>query len=342
MKENVYIISNDKFFYKNNGFISTSNKNIFTILNSLRSKYNINLIARKNNHVDNYFNKIKNVKFLSFKEILELRKVYNKKNFLIVSLTPFNFFIFTIISFLKKKNKKSFLFLRSDGFKEYKIKYFIFGYYFYFFLYLFIKKKVKILTVSKFFIKINKYKIVLPSELNKNWFKKRKIKKNRLKKIKILYLGRFKKEKGFFNIIDIFKKIKIKSIQLTLAGGTLNKLDKNKKLKYLKSINSENKLIKLFDEHDIFLLPSYTEGYPQVILESLARLKPVIIFEEISHLLESFEYGVFVSKRNIDDLTSTIDYIVANYKKIQRQILLNKHITSQSYAKDLRSLFWKI
>ena len=47
-----------------------------------------------------------------------------------------------------------------------------------------------------------------------------------------------------------------------------------------------NLLWKYMIDHNIFILPSYTEGHPQVLDESLSRLRPVIIFPEISHVKE--------------------------------------------------------
>ena len=58
-----------------------------------------------------------------------------------------------------------------------------------------------------------------------------------------------------------------------------------KNLNYVGKISNIKKIIKLYDQHDIFILPSFTEGYPKVILESLIRGKPVIIFER-SNMLE--------------------------------------------------------
>ena len=44
-------------------------------------------------------------------------------------------------------------------------------------------------------------------------------------------------------------------------------------MKNIEFINelSNQKIINLYDNHNIFILPSYTEGSPKVILESLAR-----------------------------------------------------------------------
>ena len=48
--------------------------------------------------------------------------------------------------------------------------------------------------------------------------------------------------------------------------------------------NNKQRLIKFYDDHNIFILPSFTEGHPQVLDEALARLRPVIVFDEIKHV----------------------------------------------------------
>ena len=56
----------------------------------------------------------------------------------------------------------------------------------------------------------------------------------------------------------------------------------------LGQVTDDNSLIKHYDKCDILILPSYIEAYPQVILESLSRLKPIIIFNEIKYLKKTF------------------------------------------------------
>ena len=50
---------------------------------------------------------------------------------------------------LRNFDLKGFVYLRSDGFLEYKIKYGIVGYYLYFIMFYLIKKKLKIISCSK-------------------------------------------------------------------------------------------------------------------------------------------------------------------------------------------------
>ena len=57
------------------------------------------------------------------------------------------------------------------------------------------------------------------------------------------------------------------------------------------------KLINLYDQHSIFILPSYAEGHPMVVLEALSK-RPIIIFKEIKHVIGDFK-GIFIADRNI-------------------------------------------
>ena len=70
-----------------------------------------------------------------------------------------------------------------------------------------------------------------------------------------------------------------------------------------------------YDDHEIFVLPSFTEGHPMVLLEALARRRPVIIFEEIEHVIGD-KKGIFVAKRNFLNFFGTLNHIKKNYKKI--------------------------
>ena len=63
--------------------------------------------------------------------------------------------------------------------------------------------------------------------------------------------------------------------------------------------------------------PHILRGFPKVILESLFRLKPVIIFKEIKHVMKGRK-GIFVCDRNEISLKNKIKYINKNYQKIQK------------------------
>ena len=105
-------------------------------------------------------------------------------------------------------------------------------------------------------------------------------------------------------------------------------------MNFYEVINKKDEMIKIYDQCNIFLLPSYIEGFPKVINESLARQRPVIIFDEINYVVNGRE-GIFQCKRNFDELFKLSNYIINNYKIIQNKMLTNKNYTKINFQKDL-------
>ena len=149
-------------------------------------------------------------------------------------------------------------------------------------------------------------------------------------------MGRFKKDKGALYLAKIFKEY-LKNYKLTIVGTEKKLIKKNfynRNIKYIGSISNVKKLINIYDEARIFILPSYIEGFPKVISESLARLKPIIIFEDIKYVVNGRK-GIFVCKRNELSLKKNINYILNNYKSIQKEIKSNYFYTKDNFNKKL-------
>ena len=84
-------------------------------------------------------------------------------------------------------------------------------------------------------------------------------------------------------------------------------------------------------------MPSYTEGQPYVVDESLARRRPVLIFEDIAEIIRGRK-GIFVSKRNIESFTETTKFIIKNYVKIQSDIEKNKFPLEKDMFKQIANI----
>ena len=95
-----------------------------------------------------------------------------------------------------------------------------------------------------------------------------------------------------------------------------------------------------YDNHNILILPSYTEGQPYVVDESLARKRPVLIFEDIKHIIKGRK-GIFVSKRNITSLSKNINYIMKNYYEIQEEIEKNNFLLEGDMFKQISKIINK-
>ena len=99
-------------------------------------------------------------------------------------------------------------------------------------------------------------------------------------------------------------------------------------------VSDKKELIKIYDNCNIFLLPSYIEGFPKVINECLSRQRPVIIFDEIEYVINGRQ-GIFKCKRDIHELFQLSNYILKNYEKIQTKMLSNKKYTKIDFQKQL-------
>ena len=131
-------------------------------------------------------------------------------------------------------------------------------------------------------------------------------------------------------------------INLTIVGASEedNKIAKQKNINIINIIKDKTKLINLYDENNIMILPSYTEGYPMVILEALSRLRPVIVFKEIEHVVENRK-GIFVSNRDQKSLLDKINFIIDNYHSIQENMKFNKLPDNESFTQQLKAIISK-
>ena len=74
-----------------------------------------------------------------------------------------------------------------------------------------------------------------------------------------------------------------------------------------------------------------------VLLEALARMRPVIIFDEIKHVIGN-KKGIFVSERNVDSLSKVIEYIKNNRNKIYEEMKQNKLPTKENFLIEFNNL----
>lgn len=102
----------------------------------------------------------------------------------------------------------------------------------------------------------------------------------------VLFLSRIHKKKGLFNLVDAWSEMRPKGWRLKIAGpdegGHLFEVLKHIKsagleddIDYLGEVDGFQKGL-LYQESDIFVLPTYSENFGLVILEALSHGVPVI------------------------------------------------------------------
>lgn len=334
MKKSFYLIVNEKIYEKKNNFFC-ENIDIQTIVNYLSVKYNLTILSRYSKISKPFIlNKSCHVISFRFNNLIRIVQLiidsfFEKKKFLIISITPFNFFYFFLFLLFKSK---FFLFLRSSGHEEYKFILGSFYIWIYELMFRFVTKfSVVISCHSRLYKK--KHFILNPSELTTKWILNRKKNIFKKEKINILYVGRLKIEKGIYSLLELFPKLS-NNIHLTIVGsGDLIKVI-HPRIKILNFINNESNLIKIYDKNNILILPSYTESYSKVIDESLSRMRPVILFDDIKYIIGN-RLGIFTIKRDYQELQRKIIFISNNNSAIHKKIIKNKLPTRRQFLNDL-------
>ena len=317
--QNLIIISNEKFSIKENSYFC-NNKDLKVLPEKLAKFFKIQLIARRSGN-SRFFQLNTDLLevniFTNLSSFLtSIKKTFGKSDgkYLIISLSPYTFCAAILLLIF---GKRKYIYLRSDGFEEYRSILGVIGPFLYGIIFYIGSLKSSLIALSKKILRGKEGSIVTPSNLSNAWLHNRK--KIKPKIANLLYLGRIRKEKGIFSLINLISDHK--ELKLQIVGD-----DEERQLniphEHIKTYPiecDEQKLIKIYDDCNIFILPSYTEGYGMVVTESLMRLRPVIIFREISHVAHG-KKGVFVCDRDTISLKNSIHYIIENYENIQKDI----------------------
>ena len=302
----------------------------------LNTNFDIHILARNSSKARSHKINIEKITLSKtlFGFIYSILKSFKEKDtkYLIISISPFTFFASIFLTIFRKK---SMTYLRSDGYEEYKNILGFVGPIIYHLMFSVVSKTSHLIGCNKEVLRGKVGKIVYPSQLTDKWFSNTSTAE--LNKIKLLYIGRIRVEKGIYSLLKIIQDLK-KDISLSIVGMEkgVNKTIKQRNVNILEIETSEEKLIELYDTHNIFILPSFTEGHPMALLESLARSRPVIIFEEISHVVGS-KKGIFIAKRNSESLLEKIEYIWSNYSKIQEDMKNNNLPLKKDFLKEFQN-----
>ena len=331
-KENLVIINNEKVFAEDDSF-HCDNLDLKIVPEELNKHFNVQYIVRRSKKKGGQKINLSNIKIASniFSFIVFIYKTLKTKSkYLIISITPYTFLACIFLFIFRRK---VFLYLWSDGHEEWEHILGKWSVWIFHLMYLICISKSEIIVCNERLSK-KKAHLISISRLDDSWFKNQR--KPSLDKVKFLYVGRISPEKGIFDFINFFQKLVIES-SLSIAGNHKNYSPPNNTIKLLGYISKPKDLMDAYDDHNITILPSYTEGYPYVIDESLSRRRPVIIFEEISFVLNN-KKGIFISKRDQKSFEETVNFIVKNYEKIQQDIAENELPTKDSMIRQISNI----
>ena len=333
----LFIISNESISNRDGKFYC-DNIDLKSTPEGLDQVFNVNLLGRSSNINRSHEIKVTNVKIFSsiFSYLFSVLKSLKDKQskYLVISITPYTFFI-TIL--LKIFGKSPFVYLRSDGYKEYKAILGPIGVPLYSCMFNIVSLFGKLISCSKQILRNKKGHVVFPSQLDQDWFKN--LSRGEIEQFKLLYVGRLRIEKGIFSLLSM---IKGKNLDLAIVGAEKNFKNnyEDQNIKIYPNESNKKRLIKIYDDHNIFVLPSFTEGHPMALIEALARRRPVIIFKEIQHVIDE-KKGIFVSERNIESFLKTLNFVKSNYSQIIKEMELNKLPTKKDFIIDMAKIISK-
>ncbi|WP_373031387.1 glycosyltransferase family 4 protein [Sulfurovum sp.] len=158
---------------------------------------------------------------------------------------------------------------------------------------------------------------VISQGVDVNFFVNRELKQIKKSPQRLLFVGRVVKYKGIYECIDAFLNIRelYPDIELVICGHGHEKDALSKKYQYsgiiFKDYVSREKLNEEYLSADVLLLPSYSEGMPNVILEAMSCKVPVIASRtgEIPNLLKDGR-GILVEPRNVNEIIEALKTII--------------------------------
>lgn len=166
------------------------------------------------------------------------------------------------------------------------------------------------------------------------------IKKIKKENINLLYVGKLEKRRNIIFLIEILEKLikENNKYRLILVGkGNKKYVDKVFKFArkkglmdyiiYEESINQEN-IKQLYDQCDVFLLPTSYEIFGMVLLEAMYFKIPVIttLNGGSSTLIQNRKNGIICELYKTEDWKKEINYLVEN-KEFKRNIIENAYNT---------------
>ena len=333
--KDLIIINNEKIFKENNNFYC-DNAALKFLPEGLNYYYQVKYIVRSSNKKKEQKIDLENIKASSniIKFIYFVFKTFKIPNatYLLISITPYTFFSFLFLFLFRKK--RIFVYLFSSGHEEYKHILGNWSVWIFDLMYRIITSNSKVLVCHERLYNKKKSHLVHVSRLDEEWLQDHK--EALLDKIRLLYVGRISAEKGIFNFIKMFDEIKTK-FQFSIVGNLKKYKLSNNNINLINYVSDTKKLINIYDRNNITILPSYTEGSPNVVNESLSRKRPVIIFEDIDYIIKD-KKGIFVSKRDPKSFSETAKNIIDNYGDIQKEMEKNVLPTKKNMIKQISDI----
>lgn len=170
-------------------------------------------------------------------------------------------------------------------------------------------------------------------------------KKTNNDRIQLLYVGRLDPVKGVEYLLESFKSLNENKYELVLVGDGTNRRKYEKMAKKLGIDQDvvfegwENNVTPFYENSDIFVLPSISEGQPTVLLEAQAAGLPVIA-TNVGGVNEIIIEGKVIDPKCPDKLAKAIEEVSSNDstkgKKEIRKGIIDKYSAQKMYESYIK------
>jgi glycosyltransferase involved in cell wall biosynthesis len=176
---------------------------------------------------------------------------------------------------------------------------------------------------------------------------------------KILFCGRVVVEKGIQELIHAVSQLNVDQIYKLDIVGPVSVLFRRECEQLIRNLNIFDKvewhghipygdnLFSFYRQADVFVLPSYYEGFPHVIWESAANCCPVITSRVggVPALWKDKQYGMLIEPRNALSIVTAINTLFGdeNLRKtlIEKAYYFAQDFTVESCGKSLVDMLQK-
>jgi glycosyltransferase involved in cell wall biosynthesis len=190
---------------------------------------------------------------------------------------------------------------------------------------------------------LNKNKIiVLPNAVN---IPEQQMRSYNNHPVKFLFVGRFAFNKGIGVLLEVAEKLNLEGFEDKMIFNLVGKgplFEEYKKAYSAPNIHfigfaDDDKLIDLYKENDVFVLPTLFEGMPTVVLEAMTYSMPVIVTDVGATLeLVNSSNGFIIEKNDPESLKEAL------LKFYHLTGVERKSLSEQSYLKVKDNFTWPV
>ncbi len=178
--------------------------------------------------------------------------------------------------------------------------------------------------------------------------------------VRVFYIGNLGAGKGIYDILEAAKRLKdqvTSPFQVILAGPFNDRQEEQRVRTMVADFHLDETIVFLgtvyeakkeaaFLQADVFVLPSYSEGMPQSLLEAMAYGLPVVVSNVggIPEVVCDGQEGLMIKPGDIDELCRALKQLIESLECRQRmgaaaRHRMAAHHTVEIYLRQLQELY---